>query len=83
MQNEKAKKIRTKLTQQEKDVLEQAFNLFDSDHSGQIEDKELRDIMKALGLQKILISKGFETSKKEVQKMIAGIDKDGSGTIDL
>lgn len=50
------------------------FNLFDTDQSGAIDEKELRDAMKALG---------FEASKPEVAKMIAEIDKDGSGTIDF
>ncbi|KRX10169.1 hypothetical protein PPERSA_08572 [Pseudocohnilembus persalinus] len=70
----KKKNQRTKLTQEQIEVLDQAFQLFDTDKSGFIDDKELRDAMKALG---------FEASKAEVAKLIQEIDKDGSGTIDL
>ena len=55
-------------------MLIQAFNLFDTDGSGAIDERELRDAMKALG---------FKASKPEVAAMIAEIDKDGSGTIDI
>ena len=70
----KPRKKRTKLTEEQKEVLKQAFDLFDTDGSGTIDDKELRDAMRALG---------FEANKQEVAKMIADIDKDGSGTIDF
>lgn len=70
----KTKKKRTKLTEEQKEVLKQAFDLFDTDNSGTIDERELKDAMKALG---------FDATKAEVTKMIADIDKDGSGTIDF
>ena len=41
---------------------------------GTIDAKELKVAMRALG---------FEPKKEEIKKMIADIDKDGSGTIDF
>merc|ERR1711975_101381 len=54
--------------------IKEAFDLFDTDGSGSIDAKELKVAMRALG---------FEPKKEEIQKMIADIDKDGSGTIDF
>ena len=42
------------------------------DGSGSIDSKELKVAMRALG---------FEPKKEDIKKMIADIDKDGSGTI--
>lgn len=42
--------------------------------SGTIDAKELKVAMRALG---------FEPKKEEIKKMIADVDKDGSGTIDF
>mmetsp|Transcript_51706 Transcript_51706/g.155185 ORF Transcript_51706/g.155185 Transcript_51706/m.155185 type:complete len:150 (-) Transcript_51706:88-537(-) len=44
------------------------------DYIGTIDAKELKVAMRALG---------FEPKKEEVRKMIAEVDKDGSGTIDF
>merc|ERR1712062_671427 len=49
-----------------------AFDLFDTDGSGEIDSKELEVAMRALG---------FEPKKEEIQKMISDVDDDGSGTI--
>ncbi|KAL9138920.1 centrin [Amphidinium carterae] len=50
----------------------QAFDLFDTDGSGEIDAKELK-VMRALG---------FEPKKEEIQKMISDVDDDGmSGSI--
>ncbi|KAL4496225.1 hypothetical protein ABPG72_012962 [Tetrahymena utriculariae] len=70
----KQKKKRTKLTQEQIDVLKQAFDLFDTDGSGAIDEKELKDAMKALG---------FESKKEEVKLLIEQVDKDGSGMIEF
>ncbi|KAL4446627.1 hypothetical protein ABPG74_005565 [Tetrahymena malaccensis] len=70
----KQKKKRTKLTQEQIDVLKQAFDLFDTDGSGAIDEKELKDAMKALG---------FESKKEEVKALIEQVDKDGSGMIEF
>ena len=61
------------LTEEQKQEIREAFDLFDTDGSGTIDAKELKVAMRALG---------FEPKKEEIKKMIADIDKDGSGTID-
>ena len=47
--------------------------MFDTDGSGNIDQKELKVAMRALG---------FEPKREEIKKMIADVDKDGSGVID-
>ena len=68
----KAKKF--ELTEEQKQEIREAFDLFDTDGSGTIDAKELKVAMRALG---------FEPKKEEIKKMISDIDKDGSGTIDF
>ncbi|CAC5357213.1 CETN1 [Mytilus coruscus] len=62
------------LTEEQKQEIREAFDLFDTDGSGTIDAKELKVAMRALG---------FEPKKEEIKKMIQEIDKDGSGTIDF
>ena len=62
------------MTEEQKQEIREAFDLFDTDGSGTIDAKELKVAMRALG---------FEPKKEEIKKMIADIDKDGSGTIDF
>mmetsp|Transcript_13593 Transcript_13593/g.41358 ORF Transcript_13593/g.41358 Transcript_13593/m.41358 type:complete len:163 (-) Transcript_13593:268-756(-) len=62
------------LTEEQKQEIREAFDLFDTDGSGTIDAKELKVAMRALG---------FEPKKEEIKKMITDIDKDGSGTIDF
>ena len=62
------------LTDEQKQEIREAFDLFDTDGSGTIDAKELRVAMRALG---------FEPKKDEIKKMISDIDKDDSGTIDF
>ncbi|CAB1337344.1 unnamed protein product [Coregonus sp. 'balchen'] len=62
------------LTEEQKQEIREAFDLFDTDGSGTIDVKELKVAMRALG---------FEPKKEEIKKMIADIDKEGSGTIDF
>ncbi|XP_077135197.1 uncharacterized protein LOC143789956 isoform X1 [Ranitomeya variabilis] len=62
------------LTEEQKQEIREAFDLFDTDGAGTIDVKELKVAMRALG---------FEPKKEEMKKMIADIDKDGSGTIDF
>jgi centrin-1 len=57
----------------QKEVLKQAFDAFDTNKSGNIDEKELMDAMKALG---------FNPSKQDVIDMINDVDADGSGTIE-
>ena len=65
---------KAELTEEQKQEIREAFDLFDTDGSGTIDAKELKVAMRALG---------FEPKKEEVNKMISDIDKDGSGTIDF
>ena len=62
------------LTKEEVREIEIIFRTFDKDGSGGIEVGELKDAMKALGLNK---------SKEEVQKVMDKADKDGSGSIEI
>lgn len=69
-----ARKGRTELTEEQKQEIKEAFDLFDTDGSGSIDARELKVAMRALG---------FEPRKEEVRRMIAEVDKDGSGTIEF
>jgi len=64
---------RTDLTEEQKQEIKEAFDLFDTDGSGNIDQKELKVAMRALG---------FEPKREEIKKMIADVDKDGSGVIE-
>merc|ERR1711907_315216 len=55
-----------------KQEIKEAFDLFDTDGSGNIDVKELTVAMKALGC---------EPKPGEIEKMIADVDDDGSGEI--
>merc|ERR1712064_258679 len=61
------------LTEEQKNEIKEAFDLFDTDGSGSIDSKELTVAMRALG---------FEPKKEEIAKMITDVDDDGSGTIE-
>ena len=67
-------KKRTELTEEQKQEIKEAFDLFDTDGSGNIDQKELKGAMRALG---------FEPKREEIKKMIQDVDKDGSGVIDF
>merc|ERR1712072_526409 len=68
------KAAKGELTEEQKQEIREAFDLFDTDGSGTIDAKELKVAMRALG---------FEPKKEEIKKMISDIDKDDSGTIDF
>mmetsp|Transcript_7473 Transcript_7473/g.6801 ORF Transcript_7473/g.6801 Transcript_7473/m.6801 type:complete len:168 (+) Transcript_7473:46-549(+) len=67
------RKGRADLTEEQKQEIKEAFDLFDTDGSGRIDAKELKVAMRALG---------FEPKKDEIKKMIAEVDKEGTGTIE-
>jgi len=62
------------LSEEQKQEIREAFDLFDADGSGTIDVKELKVAMRALG---------FEPKKEEIKKLVSEYDKDGSGTIDF
>uniref|UniRef100_A0A3Q2PQT3 Centrin 4 n=1 Tax=Fundulus heteroclitus TaxID=8078 RepID=A0A3Q2PQT3_FUNHE len=65
---------KTELTEEQRQEIKEAFDLFDTDGNGTIDVKELKVAMRALG---------FEPKKEEIKKMVADFVKDGSGTIDF
>ncbi|KAI4818830.1 hypothetical protein KUCAC02_004130 [Chaenocephalus aceratus] len=60
------------LTEEQKQEIREAFELFDTDGCGYIDVKELKVAMRALG---------FEPKKEEIKKMVGDVDKDGTGKI--
>ncbi|XP_004674523.1 PREDICTED: centrin-1 [Condylura cristata] len=60
------------LTEEQKQEVREAFDLFDADGSGTIDVKELKVALRALG---------FEPTKEEMKKMISEVDKEGTGKI--
>jgi len=72
----KQSKIKKKieLTEEQKNQIRQAFDVFDKDGTGAIDSISLRVALRALG---------FEPSKDEIKKMISEVDKDESGTLDF
>ena len=67
-------KTRAQLSEEQKTEIKEAFDLFDTDGSGTIDQKELKVAMRALG---------FEPKKEEIMKMIRDADQDHSGVIDF
>merc|ERR1711975_195092 len=62
------------LTDEQKQELREAFDLFDTDGSGAVDATELHTAMKALG---------FEPKKEEISMMVKEMDKDGDATVDF
>lgn len=60
------------LSDEQKADIKEAFDLFDTAGTGVIDVKELKVAIRALG---------FEPKKEEIKKMIADIDKEGTGKI--
>ncbi|KAK8888999.1 Centrin-1 [Tritrichomonas musculus] len=65
-------KGRGELSEEQRQEIREAFDLFDTDGSGSIDAKELKVAMKALG---------FEPTKEEIRRMINDVDTDGTGAI--
>jgi Ca2+-binding EF-hand superfamily protein len=70
----RVRKKRDELTEEQVDVIKQAFKLFDEDGSGGIDPKELKEALRCLG---------FEASNADVKAMMAELDLDNSGSIDI
>ncbi|XP_033617473.1 centrin-2-like [Fukomys damarensis] len=62
------------LTEEQKQEIQEAFDLFDADGTRTIDVKELKVAMRALG---------FEPKKEEIKKMISEIDEDGTGKMNF
>ncbi|CAD7922196.1 unnamed protein product [Amoebophrya sp. A25] len=62
------------LKQDEIEEIKEAFDLFDTDQSGQIDLKELRGAMQSLG---------YESKNETVFTMLQELDKDGSASLDF
>ncbi|KAK9823193.1 hypothetical protein WJX72_000983 [[Myrmecia] bisecta] len=62
------------LSEEEAAEVREAFNLFDTDHSGFMDYRELKVALRALG---------FPVKKKDVKQILVEYDKDESGKIDL
>ena len=73
-QQKPARKGRTELTEEQRQEIKEAFDLFDTDGSGRIDAKELKVAMRALG---------FEPRKEEIKRMIADVDKERTRTIEF
>ena len=75
------RKTRNELTEEQKQEIKEAFDLFDTEGvgiyhfiSGYIDSKELKVAMRALG---------FEPKKEDVKKMISEVDREGKGVIEF
>merc|ERR1712167_357647 len=70
----KSAKKKGGLSEEQMEEIREAFNLFDGDQSGAIDVRELKAAMRPLG---------FEVKNEELKKMVADIDGDGNGTIEM
>ncbi|KAL3265823.1 hypothetical protein HHI36_010019 [Cryptolaemus montrouzieri] len=64
--------LKFELSEEQKNDIKEAFDLFDNDNCGKIDSKDLKVALRALG---------FEPKKEEIKKMISEIDKDCTGKI--
>jgi len=62
------------LDDEQLEELREAFNLFDTEHAGTIDARELKAALRALG---------FEVKKEDVRRMLSDIGKDVSQPIDF
>lgn len=68
----KASGPKFELTQEQKNDIKEAFDIFDNEGVGKIDTKDLKVAIRALG---------FEPKKEEIKKMIADIDVSGTGKL--
>ena len=61
------------LSEEQIEEIREAFNLFDTDHSGNIDYRELKAAMRALG---------FDVKKQEVLNLMKEYDREGAGQIE-
>merc|ERR1712019_300400 len=74
IQKSKKTEKTVELTEEQKNEIREAFDLFDTDGTGRIDVKELKVTMRALG---------FEPKKEDIKKALADLGKDGNSTIDF
>lgn len=67
-------KQRPGLDDEQIEELREAFNLFDTEHSGNIDARELKAALRALG---------FEVKKEDVRRMLSDVGKDASDPINF
>mmetsp|Transcript_26340 Transcript_26340/g.78485 ORF Transcript_26340/g.78485 Transcript_26340/m.78485 type:complete len:168 (-) Transcript_26340:16-519(-) len=67
-------KHRTELKDEQKAEIKEAFDLFDTDQSGEIDLKELKAAMQSLG---------YESKNDTIFTMLAELDKDGNASLDF
>lgn len=60
------------LSDEQRADIKEAFDLFDTEGTGVIDSKELKVAIRALG---------FEPKKEEIKRMIAEVDKEGTGKL--
>ena len=68
------RRARQELTEEQKQEIKEAFDLFDTDKTGTIDYHELKVAMRALG---------FDVKKKEVLDLMHEYDRDRSGAIEF
>mmetsp|Transcript_5898 Transcript_5898/g.5284 ORF Transcript_5898/g.5284 Transcript_5898/m.5284 type:complete len:163 (+) Transcript_5898:18-506(+) len=68
----KSRKLKTELSEDQKQELREAFELFDADKTGFIDLHELKVLMRALG---------FDIKKPEVVKIVHDVDPSNSGSV--
>jgi centrin-1 len=72
LKGQQVKRIKNELTEEQKQEIKEAFDLFDSEGKGSIDAMELKVAMRALG---------FEPKKEEVKKILSDVDKFKDGPI--
>mmetsp|Transcript_38499 Transcript_38499/g.106094 ORF Transcript_38499/g.106094 Transcript_38499/m.106094 type:complete len:193 (+) Transcript_38499:98-676(+) len=68
-------KRQKELTEEQQQELKETFDVFDSDGSGALDDKEIKHVMKHIGYA--------DLSKEAVMDLVLQVDEDGSGEIEF
>merc|ERR1712187_629652 len=83
-----AQRQRQGLAEEQTEELREAFNLFDTEHSGTIDARELKAALRALGFEvkkedvRMMLGRmPDKNSKAEIDKVFALFDEDATGKI--
>ena len=76
------KKSKPELTEDQKQEVKEAFDLFDTERNGSIDYHELKVILRALGISIEFYLLGFDTKKSEVLSLLREYDTEESGRIE-